>query len=177
MKAIEPEYTSIKRDLLLPVRAMLIGFPITVVSATFLWVTDYPLEEWPFIGGVLTICLLASFTIVKYATLFAVKRLVRYGRRVMEERGIDPEIPAIPESREPERTLGSVLFVLAVILLQLSATLGISLVTLTLVMARMQLAPFGDYFGAVAYALLGFGMGGLVLVFGTAAGNLLSSQR
>ena len=53
-----------------------------------------------------------------------------------------------------------------VLLMLASAALGLALVALTVVMARMGLPPFGDYFGMIAYALLGFGIGGLALALG-----------
>ncbi len=155
-----------KNDLLLPVRAAVMGFPIALIAVAFLWITDYPPEQWPFIAGVLVICLFASAMLLQYSTLFVARLVNRYGRRVLLQRDIDPDVP---EPADSNRRSIRLLYAVVVFLLLTGAVWGVALNILTLVMARLELPPFVDGFGAVAYTLLGVGLGGLVLAFGIPA--------
>ncbi len=162
----EMGYDSIKRTLLLPVRAFVVGFPLAVVSATFLWVTDYPPDEWPFIAGVLIICLFGAATVLQCSASFVARRLNRYGRRVLQQRGIDRDTHETPA---PNRRAIGLLYALAVCLLLTITAWGAAMKLLMLVMARLEMPPLVDGFGTVALVLLGVGLGGLVIAFGIPA--------
>ena len=163
MKNDDIGYGSIKEDSLLPVRAVVVGLPISVAVVAFLWTTGYPAEEWPIIAGVFTACLFGSGMALGYSSLFVVKHVARYGRRVAFERRIDPDTPETPGSA---RNAIALLYTAATCLLLTVAVWGVALILLILVMSRLDMAPLAGLAGAVAHTLLGVGMGGLVLVFG-----------
>ena len=144
----------------------MVGLPISVAVVAFLWTTGYPAEEWPIIAGVFTACLFGSGMALGYSSLFLVKHVARYGRRVAFERRIDPDTPETPGSA---RNAIALLYTAATCLLLTVAVWGVALILLILVMSRLDMAPLAGLAGAVAHTLLGVGMGGLILVFGVPA--------
>ena len=150
----------------IPAKAMLDSLPIALAAVAFLWSTGYPVEEWPFVGGSLYVCLLGSGTLVGRSALYIAKRLDRYGRSVALEIGIDMDA-----HRAPSPVRGITRFVIAAVIFSIltGAVWGLALNALSLVMSRLEMAPLGANLGVVALALLCVGFCGLVLVFGLAA--------
>ena len=155
-----------KRASLLPGRALWAGFPVTVAAVSFLWVTGYPVEEWPFIGAVLMGCMFLSGTFVGLAVFFVGRWLEQYGRRVLLQRGIDAE-PLDQGDGVPGAI--QIVIVAAVVLLMSATIWGASVYGLVLVISRMNMPPLGAELAVVAPILLGVGVFGLFVAFGTPA--------
>ena len=164
-----------KRASLLPGRALWAGLPITVAAVSFLWVTGYPAEEWPYIGAVLAGCAFLSGTLVGLSVFFVGRWLDRYGRRVLLQRGIDADT-----LDQKDRVPGAVKVVVVVaILLLMSATIwGASLFGLVLAVSRMNMPPLGAELAVIGPVLLAVGVLGLLVAFGAPATVFfLLSQR
>ena len=155
-----------KRASLLPGRALWAGLPITVATVSFLWVTSYPAEEWPYIGAVLTGCMFLSGIVVGLTVFFVGRWLDQYGRRVLLQRGIDAE-----SLDQGDRVPGAIQIVIAVaVLLLMSATIwGASLFGLVLAVSRMNMPPLGVELTVIGPALLCVGAFGLLVAFGAPA--------
>ena len=155
-----------KRASLLPGRALWAGLPITVAAVSFLWVTGYPAEEWPYIGAVLASCFFLSGTLMGLMVFFVGQWLDQYGRRVLLQRGIDAD------TLDPGDSVPGAfrIIIVAAVVLPMSATIwGTSVYGLVLVMSRMNMAPLGAELAVVALILLGVGVFGLFVAFGAPA--------
>ena len=155
-----------RRATLLPGRALWAGIPATMAAVSFLWITGYPAEEWPFIGAVLAGCMFLSGTLVGLTVFFVGRWLDQYGRRVLLQRGIDE---ATLDQRDKVPGAVQLGIVLAAVL-PMSATIwGASLLGVVLVVSRMDMPPLGYALSAIGPVLLGLGACGLLLVFGAPA--------
>ena len=158
MARIKAPQKADSRRLFLMVRAFFIAVPLTIVSAVFLAVTDYPVEEWPFVAGVFAASLLLSTTLVSWLLIFLGEKLNQYGRQVLAERGVDLDaaIAAHPVPKPPW-----VVLTVTLILLLIGTTWGLALNILVTILDHMGMPLFGPGLPFVAKIMFVVGSSGL----------------
>ena len=125
-----------------------------------LWISEHPLEEWAVTSLALYIALWASKEILFRLGLFALRRQLEYGKRVMGNAGVE-----IPENLSMERNFGIRLLSTSVILLMFAVAVGTSLSLGIPGAALLGVTPLAHYFSWIGWALLGVGLAGLSLFF------------
>ena len=162
MAEIDPAEGTNSQGISLLVRAVAIAVPLTMVSGVFLGVTGYPIEEWPFVGGVFAASLLLSGTLVLWSLVFLGKKLADYGRLVLAERGVDVDA-AVARAAVPRAfwVIASLVF----LFLLLAIVWGLGLSVLVLVLERMGMPPLGGSLPLVADVMFLVGVCGFGLVF------------
>ena len=162
MAEIDPAKGANSHGISLPGRAFVAAVFLTTVSGVFLGVTGYPIEEWPFVGGVVAASLLLSGALVLWSLVFLGKKLADYGRLVLAERCVDVDA-AVAEAPVP-RALWVATF--SVFLFLLFATVwGLGLSVLVIVLERMGMPPLGGSLSLVAGVMFLVGVCGFGLVF------------
>lgn len=156
----------LKRAIMLPGRSLWSGLPIATAIVAFLWGTGYPAEEWPFIGGIVTVFLFLSAILVGLGVFFIGRWEDRYGRRVLLRCGIDVDRLDSGDAVSGASKIAVLAFVL---LLMSSAIWGAATSGLVLVVSRMDMPPLGPEFGVISLVLLGVGLFGLLVAFGIPA--------
>ena len=156
----------LKRALLLPGRSLWSSLPIATAVVAFLWSTSYPAEEWPFIGGIVTVLLFLSGTFVGLGVFFIGRWEDQYGRRVLLRCGIDVNSLDSEDAVSGASRAAVLLFVV----LLMSATIwGAATSGLVLVVSWMDMPPLEPEFGVISLVLLGVGLFGLLVAFGIPA--------
>ncbi len=147
------------RNIPLLFRVFSLAVPLTIVAGVFLGITGYPVEEWPFVGGVFAVSLLLSGTLVIWLLRFVGNKLNDYGRSALADRGIatdaavvDAAVPRIPW-----------IVATVVVLLLLGTVWGLALTVVVLVLESMAMPPLGAGLPLVAAVLLFVSAGGLAV--------------
>ena len=141
-------------------RAFVTAVPLTMASGVFLGVTGYPIEEWPFVGGVVAASLLLSGILVLWSLVFLGKKLADYGRLVLAERGVDVDAAGAAVPRAFWVTAS-----LVFLFLLLATVWGLGLSVLVIVLERMGMLPLGGSLSLVAAVMFLVGVCGFVLLF------------
>ena len=146
-----------------PVRVLSGASPGIFVMLPILWLTEYPAKEWPFVSGVLVLCLIGSGTLAFGVAILAIKGLHRYARAVANKLGV---VLDQPENETPSSNLAGVICAFVVFLLVTVSSWGLALYVLALVMALVGMAPIGAQFSQVALTILVSGAMGFTVVVG-----------
>ena len=152
-----------KKEILLPVRAVLAGWPMATAAVAFMWTTGYPVDEWVTVAVVFTVCVLITVKLVVGLTLFIAKRLDRYGRQVVSDLGIDLDM------REPSSRTSALIVAAFVMLIIWGTAWGAAVQASALVVSRMGLPSLGAELSVATLIMLYVGIGGLALATGIPA--------
>ncbi len=156
-----------------PIRVLISASPAALVMLPLLWATGYPPEEWPFVSGIFALSLIGSRTLTGYTALLAAKWVHRYARSVAAKLGIELEQP---ENQAPRSGRGRMIM-LGITSLLATASWGLALYILALVMAQTGMAPIGTHFSTIALTTLAAGGAGFTLIIGALAGLFYTVAR
>ncbi len=147
-----------KRYLGILAREFTLAIGFTTVCLILFAVSGHPVEEWSATAIVLYVSLWFSKEIFLGLLLFAIKRLLRYGSRVMSKAETQLYDIASIQSGPGYR-----LFMVIAHSVILAVVLGASLVLGTQAMALLDFTPLADYFNWIGWMLLGVGIAFLSL--------------
>ena len=151
---------------LLPAAEVKLAFVIVTAGLASLWAAGHPVEEWSAAAVVLYLAIRIAIAVVVGLISIAAKILAAYGKRVLRRQGVEipGDTPADAVSLRA-RALIAGLILLTVVLTSAGGGIFASIPA----MAWLEITPLSPAFHWAAWALLGCGSAGLLLLLGAPA--------
>ena len=158
---------------LLPAAEVKLAFVIVTAGLASLWAAGHPVEEWSAAAVVLYLAIRIAIAVVVGLISIAAKILAAYGKRVLRRHGVEipGDTPADGVSLRA-RALIAALILLTVVLTSAGGGIFASIPAMT----WLEITPLSPAFQWAAWALLGCGSAGLLLLLGAPAAVFLAAD-